>query len=46
MSIDVGATSAEEVKDMGIQLMDTVTIERAFNILRGKIIWGRALDNR
>ncbi len=46
MSIDVGATSPEEVRDMGIQLMDPVTIEKTFNIMREKILCARSLDNR
>ncbi len=44
--IDVGASSAEEVKKMGIHVGCVVTYPDEFMVLNDKFYVGRALDNR
>ncbi|MFO8110548.1 MAG: M42 family metallopeptidase [Thermoplasmata archaeon] len=44
--VDVGASSAEEVKDLGIDVPDSVTFMKTLRKLHGKCIAGRAMDNR
>jgi len=46
MFIDVGASSADEVAEMGIEIGTPITIDREFSSLRGKRVTGKALDNR
>ncbi len=44
--VDVGAESAEEVKEMGIDVPDPITFEKNLRRLSGEKISGRALDDR
>lgn len=44
--IDVGASSADEVAQMGIHVGCTVTFDDEYEMLNDKYIVGRALDNR
>ncbi len=44
--VDVGARSAEEVKDMGIDVPDSITFNKKVRRLNEYVISGRALDNR
>lgn len=44
--VDVGASSAEEVKEMGIDVPDSITFNKQLRVLNDKIISGRPLDNR
>ncbi len=44
--IDVGATSKEEVLEMGIDIGNPITFIDEFDKLNGKYYYGRALDNR
>ncbi|MCP1714540.1 endoglucanase [Methanocalculus alkaliphilus] len=44
--IDVGATTAEEVADLGIEIGTPITIDREVKPLAGKRITGKAFDNR
>jgi endoglucanase len=46
MFIDVGATTAEEVAALGIEIGTPVTIEQELIKLAGNRITGKALDNR
>jgi putative aminopeptidase FrvX len=46
MFIDVGATGAEEVAEMGIEIGTPVTIDRQAADLANNRITGKALDNR
>lgn len=44
--LDVGARSAREVAEMGIQVGTPVTYEPGFRRLHGGLVSGKALDNR
>ncbi|HWQ63024.1 MAG TPA: M42 family metallopeptidase [Methanospirillum sp.] len=44
--IDIGATSAEEVAALGIEIGTPVTIDQEFTHLAGDRVSGKALDNR
>ncbi len=44
--VDVGASSAEEVKELGIDVPDPITFQKNLKRLNGTMISGRALDNR
>ena len=44
--LDCGASSAEEVEEMGIHVGAVVTFEDEFTVLNDKFYVGRALDNR
>jgi len=44
--VDVGAQSAEEVKEMGIDVPDPITFDKKLRRLEGEVISGRGLDNR
>jgi endoglucanase len=46
MFIDVGASSKDEVMEMGIDIGTPVTIDRDFVELRGGRVTGKAFDNR
>jgi len=46
MFVDVGATSEEEVKNLGIEIGTPITIDREFASLAGTRITGKAFDNR
>ncbi len=46
MFIDVGATSDEEVGNLGIEIGTPITIDREFAELAGSRVTGKALDNR
>lgn len=44
--LDCGATSREEVEEMGIHVGSVVTFEDEFSVLNDRFYVGRALDNR
>jgi putative aminopeptidase FrvX len=44
--LDCGASSADEVEEMGIHVGSVVTFEDEFTVLNDKYYVGRALDNR
>ncbi len=44
--VDIGAESAEEAKEMGIDVPDPVTFDKKLRRLNDNVISGRALDNR
>lgn len=44
--LDVGATSADEAKSLGVALGDTVTVPKNWSQLLGRRIAARALDDR
>lgn len=44
--VDVGASSAEEVREMGIDVPDPITFQKPLRVMNDKIITGRPLDNR
>lgn len=44
--IDIGASSADEVEKMGVQVGNVVTFDDEMFILNKKYVTGRALDNR
>jgi putative aminopeptidase FrvX len=46
LTIDVGARSPKEVEKMGIGFLDPITINKGWQMLNGKYICSRALDNR
>lgn len=46
MFIDVGATSEDEVKELGIEVGTPITLDREYTELTGNRITGKALDNR
>lgn len=46
MFVDVGATSEEEVKGLGIEIGTPITIDREYTELAGTRVTGKALDNR
>ncbi|MDE8102732.1 M42 family metallopeptidase [Erysipelothrix rhusiopathiae] len=47
MTVDVGATTPEEVHAMGIQIGDMVVVDGEFNVLnKGKRLLAKAFDNR
>ncbi|NLA38726.1 MAG: M42 family metallopeptidase [Methanomicrobiales archaeon] len=46
MFIDVGAASASEVGDLGIEIGTPITTDREYTELAGNRVTGKALDNR
>ncbi len=44
--VDIGADSAEEVKEMGIDVPDPITFDKKLRRLEGEVVSGRGLDNR
>lgn len=44
--IDIGATSAEEVADLGVEIGTPITTDRAFTELANNRVTGKAMDNR
>ena len=46
MFIDVGAASAGDVADLGIEIGTPITIDREYTELAGNRVTGKALDNR
>lgn len=46
MFLDVGADSAEEARALGIEILDPVTFDKTFEVLNGKYISARGLDDR
>jgi len=44
--IDIGATSAEDVANLGIEIGTPVTIDREFTELANNRVTGKAMDNR
>lgn len=44
--VDVGASSREEVKELGIDVPDPITFDKKLSRLRGSVISGRGMDNR
>jgi len=46
MYLDIGADSSEEVKALGVEILDPVTFDKTFEVLNGKYISARGLDDR
>lgn len=46
MYIDIGAKSKKDAEKIGIQVGDTVTLDRKFKNLSNNIVTGKAFDNR
>jgi len=46
LKIDVGASSAEEARQLGIEIGDLVNIEREAFVMNGDNFTGKAVDNR
>jgi putative aminopeptidase FrvX len=46
MYLDIGADSAEEARGMGVDILDPVTFDKTFEVLNGKYISARGLDDR
>jgi len=44
--IDIGATSAEEVADLGVEIGTPITTDRTFTELANNRVTGKAMDNR
>ncbi len=44
--VDIGASSKEEVKEMGIEVPDPITFNKTMRRLNDTIVSGRGLDNR
>jgi putative aminopeptidase FrvX len=46
MRVDVGTRSREETENLGIKILDPITVKKDFDVMNGKYIIARALDNR
>ena len=46
MFIDIGCDSKEEVEELGIEAGTAITFEQSFEMLKGDLVTGKALDNR
>lgn len=46
MYLDIGADSADEVREMGVEVLDPVTFDKTFEVLNGKYVSARGLDDR
>jgi len=46
LAIDIGARSARDAERAGIGLLDPVTLKKGWQIMNGRYICSRALDNR
>jgi len=46
MYIDIGAKNKKDAEKIGIQIGDTITLDRKFEVLANGIVTGKALDNR
>ncbi|MEA1936819.1 MAG: M42 family metallopeptidase [Patescibacteria group bacterium] len=46
MYIDIGAKNKKDVEKIGVQIGDTITLDRKFKVLANGIVTGKALDNR
>ena len=46
MYIDIGAKNKKDVEKIGVQIGDTITLDRKFEVLANGIVTGKALDNR
>ncbi len=46
MKVDVGTRSKEETEALGIRILDPITVKKDFDVMNGKYIISRALDNR
>ena len=46
MYLDIGADSAGEARALGVDVLDPVTFEKTFEVLNGKYISARGLDDR
>ena len=46
MFVDIGADSGDEARELGVQILDSVTFEKTFEILNGKYLSARGLDDR
>lgn len=46
MFIDVGAGDAEEVRKLGVSVGDYITFDRSFARLAGRLVTGKAFDDR
>lgn len=46
MYIDIGAKNKKDVEKIGVQIGDTITLDRKFESLTNGVVTGKALDNR
>ena len=46
IKVDVGTRSKEETEKLGIKILDPITLKKDFDVMNGKYIISRALDNR
>jgi len=46
MFVDIGAGSAREARELGVEVLDPVTFDKTFEVLNGKYISARGLDDR
>jgi len=46
MYIDIGAKSKKDAEKIGVQVGDTITLDRKFKSLSNNIVTGKAFDNR
>ncbi len=46
MHLDIGADSGDEAREMGIEVLDPVTFDKTFEVLNGKYVSARGLDDR
>ncbi|MGB9705571.1 MAG: M42 family metallopeptidase [Pyrobaculum sp.] len=44
--IDIGASSREEVEKMGVEVGSVAVLDREFAVLNGKVVTGKAFDDR
>jgi len=46
MYIDIGAKNKKDAKKIGVQVGDTITLDRKFELLSNNMVTGKAFDNR
>ena len=46
MYIDIGAKSEKDARKIGVEVGDTITLDRKLEFLSNKMVTGKALDNR
>jgi putative aminopeptidase FrvX len=44
--LDVGARSRKEVEKMGIRMLDPIVLKKNFDVINGKYVCARGIDNR
>ena len=46
MHLDIGADSGDEAREMGVEILDPVTFDKTFEVLNGRYVSARGLDDR